>query len=333
MKVVVITYCIYGILKQSALQHIRKTIAFRSLKNVDTDQLNEDLVNAPWIFGETFDAIEDQYDAWKPIFESVLDKHMPKKKMRVRQKDVPYMTEDLKMAIRKKRKYAQLLPKTELLNWELKRKWRNLATKERRRAIKAYWTQKSDELRRRPRDFYKTFKPFLSEKTKEEIKIAIRIIELIVTKQKVVRAAELGDYFSTGAQVTNLVENDFEKHPSLESIRQAYQGPQFEFNEIGSGEVENELKMIKSNKATGWDGISPKILKLTAQGVAPCLTSLYNTVIEREIGQTTWKMGKWTPVLKKGDKTDRGNYRSIAVLNSVDKVLESLLFLSKSRKP
>ena len=102
-------------------------------------------------------------------------------------------------------------------NWELKRKWRNLATKERRRAIKVYWAQKSDELRRRPRDFYKTFKPFLSEKTKEETKIAIEINERIVTNQKVV-TDELGDYFSTaanaigGIQVTNLGENDFEKH-------------------------------------------------------------------------------------------------------------------------
>ena len=30
---------------------------------------------------------------------------------------------------------------------------------------------------------------------------------------------------------------------------------QFGFNEIGFGKVDNKLKMIKSNKATGWDGI------------------------------------------------------------------------------
>ena len=34
---------------------------------------------------------------------------------------------------------------------------------------------------------------------------------------------------------------------------------------------------------------------------------------------------EWTPVFKKGDKSDRGNYRPITVLNSVDKVFESLL--------
>ncbi|KAL9984302.1 hypothetical protein ACROYT_G006578 [Oculina patagonica] len=156
------------------------------------------------------------------------------------------------------------------------------------------------------------------------------MLRKIVTNQKVV-ADELGDYFSTaanaigGAQVMHLVEKDFEKHPSVESIRQAYQGLQFGFNEIGSGEVENELKILKSNKATGWDGISPKILKLTAKGLAPSLTSLYNSIIRKGNWPNTWKMGEWTPVFKKGDKTDPGNYRPITVLNSVDKVFESLL--------
>ena len=50
-------HLIYDILKQSALQHRRKTITFRNLKNVDTDHLNEDLANAPWTIGETFEAI------------------------------------------------------------------------------------------------------------------------------------------------------------------------------------------------------------------------------------------------------------------------------------
>ena len=59
----------YGILKQSVLQHGRKTIAFRSLKNVDTDKRNEDLGNAPRTVGETFDAIEDQHDPWKPFLK------------------------------------------------------------------------------------------------------------------------------------------------------------------------------------------------------------------------------------------------------------------------
>ena len=58
---------------------------------------------------------------------------------------------------------------------------------------------------------------------------------------------------------------------------------------MGSGEVENELKMRISNKATGWDGISPKILKLTAKGLGTSLTSLYNTFIRKGNWPNMWK--------------------------------------------
>ena len=129
-------------------------------------------------------------------------------------------------------------------------------------------------------------------------------------------ADEHGDYFSNAidsAKVTNLVEKDFEKHPSVESIRKAYQGLQYGFNEIGSGEVENELKMIKSNKATRWDVNCQRSSTLLKK-------SLQHRLLEREIGQTRGNGF----LFKKGDKTNRGNYRPTTVLNSIDKVSESL---------
>lgn len=68
----------------------------------------------------------------KSVFEAVIDKHMPTKKMSVREKNIPYMTEDWKKAVKNKRKYARLFARSRTPeNWELKRKWRNLATKER----------------------------------------------------------------------------------------------------------------------------------------------------------------------------------------------------------
>ena len=78
--------------------------------------------------------------------------------------------------------------------------------------------------------------------------------------------------------------------------------------------------------ATGWDRIPSKILKVTAKGIAPSLTRLFNTIIEKGQWPSSWKMEQWTPVFRKGDRTDPCNYRPITVLNSVDKVFESLLY-------
>ena len=93
-----------------------------------------------------------------------------------------------------KRKYAQNYARNRSPeNWELKRKWRNIATTERRKAIKNYWTQKSDELKTKPRDFFKTFNPFLRSKGKQVTNISLRVNENIVTDQQSV-VEVMGDY-------------------------------------------------------------------------------------------------------------------------------------------
>ena len=65
--------------------------------------------------------------------------------------DVPYMTPELRKAIKMKRTYAKEYAhnRTEE-NWELKRKWRNKATKCRRMAIREFWKQKADDLKSKP---------------------------------------------------------------------------------------------------------------------------------------------------------------------------------------
>ena len=45
-----------------------------------------------------------------------------------------------------------------------KNKWRNTATKLRRRAIKEYWKTKTGSSGSNPRDFFKAFRPFLDFK-------------------------------------------------------------------------------------------------------------------------------------------------------------------------
>ena len=88
------------------------------------------------------------YQQWNIAVTKVMDKHMPIRKMRVREKDAPYMTIAWKKAIRKKRKYAKLHKKHPTQeNEQLMKKWRSTATRLRRSAIKSYWRERSAELK------------------------------------------------------------------------------------------------------------------------------------------------------------------------------------------
>jgi tRNA A37 methylthiotransferase MiaB len=80
------------------------------------------------------------------------------------------MTREWKNAIKAKRRFSKKFSKNPTQeNFELKRKWRNEATKQRRTAIIAYWKKVSDNIN--SRDFYKTFTPFLEVKNKKAGKV------------------------------------------------------------------------------------------------------------------------------------------------------------------
>lgn len=119
----------------------------------------------------------------------------------MRAKDVPYMTTEWKTAIRTKRKYARRFYKNRTEeNLRLKNKWRNEATKLRRKAIKQYWNQKAEALKSNPKEFYKTFKPFLNNKVNGAENTLINLkMNGIVEKDQMKVAGHFAHYFANMA--------------------------------------------------------------------------------------------------------------------------------------
>ena len=110
------------------------------------------------------------------------------------------MTIEWKKAIRNKRKYAVQFDKNRTQeNFDLKKKYRNIASKERRKAISAYLRKKSEELHSNPSAFYNTFKPFISDKVKESPEICLRTKEGTVKINQPEIAELLANYFTTAA--------------------------------------------------------------------------------------------------------------------------------------
>lgn len=113
------------------------------------------------------------------------------------------------------------------LSLELKRKYRNIATRERRNAIRAYWYTKADEHKSRPSKFCDTFKPFISNKSKESAAIRLKTEGEAVNDQMEV-AEILAKYFTNatlsigGDHLNNITEEDHSDHSSVKTIREAH---------------------------------------------------------------------------------------------------------------
>lgn len=79
------------------------------------------------------------------IFESVVDKHVPKMKIRVRQEDRCSICDGRMENGNQEQKEICTIVCPNPENWELKRKQRNFSTKDKRRAIKVHWALTEEE--------------------------------------------------------------------------------------------------------------------------------------------------------------------------------------------
>ena len=97
--------------------------------------------------------------------------------------------------------------------------------------------------------------------------------------------------------------------------------------EITKGEIEWAISNAAAGKASGPDGIANEALQATATIASDTLLWLFNACLRTGHYPTPFKHSRTIPLRKpgKGDYTKVDNYRPIALLSTVGKVLESIL--------
>ena len=86
--------------------------------------------------------------------------------------------------------------------------------------------------------------------------------------------------------------------------------------------VSNYLSNMDVTKATGLDGIGPRLLKIASNALTPSITYMINKSIESGVFPGTWKNGNVNPIFKAGDKDNVNNYRPISILPNLSKIIE-----------
>ena len=101
----------------------------------------------------------------------------------------------------------------------------------------------------------------------------------------------------------------------------------FNLSSVHPETVEKIVGQLKNSKSAGLDTIDTQIIKLTLPYILPALTHIVNLSIEQGYFPSQWKIAKIIPLYKKGDPLDVKNYRPVAILPVLSKILERAVFL------
>ena len=95
---------------------------------------------------------------------------------------------------------------------------------------------------------------------------------------------------------------------------------------VTKGEVEGALKIMRSGKAAGLDGIAAECLKKGGVAVVEWLVRLLCICLEAGEVPADWRVAAMVPIYKgKGDKYVCGNFRGISLLSMVGKIYGRVL--------
>ena len=212
------------------------------------------------------------YDNIEETFLSLLNKHAPRKKKILRHNNGPFMTKELQKEIMKRSKLKNKYnKKRNYENWFLYKKQRNYCLSLMKKTKKAYFAKLNIKEIGDNKTFWKTVRPYFSDKDNKSSKITLFENNIVIADEK--RVAELmNKYFvnitknlnlkapiiNTTEDVQSLTKN-YDNHISIRKLKEAYP----EIVSVSLDEVKKEVLNLnpKNSSTTGTTPVT--ILKQT----------------------------------------------------------------------
>ena len=269
--------------------------------------------------------VEDLFNRFHSLIIQIIDTHAPvvkysRKQKRLHQK--PWITKGLLVSIKKKQK----MRKSHHINGSscekyLYKLYSNLLNRLKRLAKRLYYHYQVNACEDNPKKTWDILRSLLPNKS---ISSALSINGEIVSDPAAILEKFNSHFSNIGQSLVTSITNDshindfhsYLKSPCSSSIYLHPTSPQ---------EITTLIYNLDSNKASGYDDISPFIIKTAVQIISLPLSIILNLCISNGVFPNNLKAAKVIPVYKSGCPNEPGNYRPISLLSSIAKIFERVI--------
>ena len=290
-------------------------------KKAQWDQIEKDLTETYKQLKKDQDkmSLDELWNIFKTNVQETIHKYIPTKSIGNKSR-LPWVNNQLKKLINKKNK----LYKKKKCNPKYKEQYQKTKAKLQNEMRNSYWRYienmifdiEINELdqpsfNNTPKKLYS----YIKSQKNENTGIAPLRSEGTLHSHPSEKANILNKQFQsafTSEANTNIPDKGPSTHPTMEPIKISRDG------------VYKLIKNINPSKATGPDTIAGRVLKENIDICTDILTLLFTKSLETGKVPSDWNHANVTPVLKKGDKHNPGNYRPISITCIACKLLEHI---------
>ena len=223
----------------------------------------------------------------------------------------------------KRAKYLALVclaaDQTQIYAWKEYIQYRNKINNRKKHEEKLYKTEKITAVADSPDVVWKTAKSFMGWKTQgtpNQLKVDSQLVtsakkiaqsmnEFFINKVQIIRAGMTAVAFT----LTKVHDIMHDKHCEMK------------LNHVGLPKVKKILKSLSNSRSTGLDELDNFSIKLAADSISQPVHHIVTLSIMQKRFPKSWKYSKVLPLHKKEDPLERKNYRPVAILSPLSKVL------------
>ena len=317
---------ISGVRRAKSFQGGSKYVRRRSFRNFDPTLFKSAVQKLSWLDLYLTNDVDEAVFLLSSKLREILDQMAPMRTFQMRKSFTPWLSQETLKLIRDRDALYKLAVETkDRDDWKRYKKVRNIVSN-RLRYEESNWHKNSlSRCEKDPSQSWKAIKNVLNwtsggppEKLFHDGSLKTKSFEI---------AEAQNNFFveKINAIKTSMPRQSSDPLTILKSIMRNKKS-KFHLKHVHPDQVETIIAGLKNSNSFGLDEIDTYVIKLVCREILPAVTHIINLSISTETFPSSWKRVKIIPLHKKLDRLNPKNYRPVALVPVMSKILEKVIF-------